>query len=110
MTFHHRRMILLAAVILAALSVTLAALHRAERPVSMAAAPISVGADTGERAYTVGIHGGYVAVFVPGKSEPVFITETRVALLPQADRDMLARGIDLASADALSAILEDYGS
>ena len=104
---HHRRVILLAAIILAALSVTLAAFHAAERQEPSTTSPLSA---TASSRYTVGIHGDYVAVFVPGQAVPVFITETRVALLPQADRDMLTRGIPIDSEAELSAILEDYSS
>ncbi len=60
--------------------------------------------------YTVKSYQGYVAVFTDDEDTPIEITGTRVELLPLQDQLELAEGISVSSKEALSALLEDYGS
>ncbi len=55
-------------------------------------------------------YNGSVAVFKNGKDLPFKTTETMVADLPTADRELLKKGINVASTEELSRILEDYCS
>ena len=51
---------------------------------------------------------GKVAVFSPGSVTPVQILDTPVAVLPEADRQMLSEGIRAWSDEELQTLLEDY--
>ena len=54
---------------------------------------------------------GYVAVFcLPERSEPMTVTDIRVATLPAADRKALAAGIPAGDPEELLALLEDLSS
>ena len=53
-------------------------------------------------------YNGKVAVFSPGSVTPVQILETPVAVLPEADRQMLTEGIRAWSDEELQTLLEDY--
>ncbi len=55
-------------------------------------------------------YNGSVAVFENGKNLPFKTTETMVADLPTADRELLKKGINVGSPEELSRILEDYCS
>ena len=51
---------------------------------------------------------GSIAVYKSGSTEPMQILETPVAVLPEADREMLANGIRVWSDEELQQIIEDY--
>lgn len=55
-------------------------------------------------------YNGSVAVFENGQDLPFKTTETMVADLPTADRELLKKGIGVGSPEELSRILEDYCS
>ena len=58
--------------------------------------------------YYAALVGQHVAIYLTGRAEPVLITEIDVRTLPDADREMLEKGLPLATADDVSRLLEDY--
>lgn len=64
----------------------------------------------GEDSYRLGEHKGLVAVYSGGDTEPVTVTDIELASLRQADRDMIARGMEAGSREELLRLLEDLGS
>ena len=63
-----------------------------------------------ESKFVIKEHNGSVAVFENGKKNPIKETETLVADLPLADREILKKGINVSSKEELLRILEDYCS
>lgn len=62
-----------------------------------------------ETKYIVREHMGMVAVFSPD-SQIIKLTDFPVAVLPKADRDELAEGVEIESDTELALLLEDYSS
>ena len=61
--------------------------------------------------YILRDYNGKIAVFPSFDAQtPNFVTDFDVAALPQQDRQYLAEGIPLKTAEELQQILEDYGS
>lgn len=60
--------------------------------------------------YRLGVYQGRVSVFPPEGDQPIRITETPEAALPEPDRRSLAEGIYVYSREELAGLLEDYGS
>ena len=58
--------------------------------------------------YIVGEYEGHVAVFEYGEIRPFQILESTTAALPDTDRAMLERGIEVTDDTELIRILEDY--
>ncbi len=63
-----------------------------------------------ENKFIIKEYNGSVAVFENGKNDPIKKTETMVADLPVADREILKKGINAKTQEELSRILEDYCS
>jgi len=102
-----RQALLSGALLLAVLSVTLAAVpHRTAETDSDVFRQVPAI----HCKYIVREHNGLVAVFLPDAQLPSHVTDTPVSALPQADRLQLQEGITIATEEALTAILEDYGS
>lgn len=101
-----RRIILITCLILAALSLALALIYTP--PTDQPAAAIQQQNDGPP--YTVKTYQGYVAVFTGDSDTPSKVTGIRAELLPLQDQLDLAEGIPISSKEALSALLEDYGS
>ncbi len=102
-----RRIILLTCLILAVFAVGFAVLYdfpTDDRPAN------ALQPQRETESYIVKSYQGYVAVFTSQKEDPIEITGTRVELLPLQDQLDLAEGIVVSSKEALSALLEDYGS
>ena len=51
-----------------------------------------------------------VAVFLPGRDAPEYITDTPVSSLPAADRAALQTGLPVYTEEELTRLLEDYCS
>lgn len=100
-----RRIILLACLILIAISLALALLY------TPPASPTVPAAQEQEISplYTVKSYQDYVAVFSGNAELPLRVTAIRIALLPLQDQLDLADGIAVYSETDLSALLEDYG-
>ena len=100
-----RRIILLACLILIAISLALALLY------TPPASPTVPAAQEQEISplYTVKSYQDYVAVFSGNAELPLRVTGIRIALLPLQDQLDLADGIAVYSETDLSALLEDYG-
>ncbi|MBR6555197.1 MAG: hypothetical protein IKT90_03175 [Clostridia bacterium] len=100
-----RRIILLACLILIAISLALALLY------TPPASPTLPAAQEQEISplYTVKSYQDYVAVFSGNAELPLRVTGIRIALLPLQDQLDLADGIAVYSETDLSALLEDYG-
>ena len=100
-----RRIILLACLILIAISLALALLY------TPPASPTGPAAQEQEISplYTVKSYQDYVAVFSGNAELPLRVTGIRIALLPLQDQLDLADGIAVYSETDLSALLEDYG-
>lgn len=60
--------------------------------------------------YLLGVSRGYVAVWRYEDPEPIFITDTKVTLLPWEDQVALKKGIEILDDQALTKALEDYCS
>ncbi len=60
--------------------------------------------------YRLGEHKGLVAVYSGSGTEPVSVTDIALASLRQADREMIARGLEADSQEELLRLLEDLGS
>lgn len=63
-----------------------------------------------EHSYTVKAYDGKVAVFEDDAETPFKITDTSIKILPEADRDILEKGIKADTLSDISRILEDYCS
>ena len=64
-----------------------------------------------EDVWVLGEYSGCVAVFKPGDGLlPSRVTDVAVRLLPSADRELLSRGIRVASHRELLMLLEDFSS
>ncbi len=100
-----RRVILICAVSLALAGTTLATYTGVSRSRTVSTTLPAVY----NYKYVVSEYDGHVAVFVPGQQMPSYITDTPVSALPFADREMLARGIEVKTEAELSSLLEDYG-
>jgi len=59
-------------------------------------------------AYILGIHKGYVALWVENDAPPVQVYSVPAENLPIADQIALSRGIRIENRDALQHALEDY--
>lgn len=78
--------------------------------VCMARTPAAAG-QWGECAYVLGEYSGCVAVFEPEQSLlPSQVTDIRVGLLPEQDRDQLRDGIPVQTRRELLMLLEDFSS
>lgn len=82
------------------LRLPLAALSAAILTLSVWAAP----------AYTMTVRDGFVAVWDHGSGSWYLQTRIPVSQLPEADRDLLHRGLSLADSAALTRALEDFCS
>lgn len=100
-----RRIILIICLVLAALSLALALLYT---PPAQASTPKQQSDDAAP--YTVKSYQGYIAVFTNHSTSPNRITGIRTELLPLQDQLDLAAGIPVYTKEALSALLEDFGS
>lgn len=60
--------------------------------------------------YLVKNYNGKIAVFEKGQNKPFKITSVNIDDLPDADKKILAKGIEAESQKQLSTILEDYCS
>lgn len=99
-----RRIILIICLVLAALSLALALLYT---PPAQASTPKQ---SDDAAPYTIKAYQGYVAVFTPQSTTPSRVTNIRTELLPLQDQLDLASGIPVYTKEALSALLEDFGS
>lgn len=63
-----------------------------------------------EPKYTLSVADGRVAAYAGGSDSPIFISTTRVADLPAADRAALIGGIGAASRSELDRLIEEYCS
>ncbi|MBR1781260.1 MAG: hypothetical protein IJ751_07665 [Oscillospiraceae bacterium] len=71
--------------------------------------PLAIQSPEEEPAHMLVVdEGGRVCVYL--NDELMLTTDIPVSSLPQADRDALARGIDVTSQQELTALLEDLGS
>lgn len=107
MTRFHKRIILSAALALAIILSVAALILPPTASGGIQAASVTTAAPC---KYIIGDYCGYVAVYVSGQSVPAYITETKIATLPFADRQMLTAGIAIYTEEELSIILEDYGT
>ena len=64
----------------------------------------------GAESYRLGEHKGMVAVYAGSGTEPVSVTDIELASLRQADREMIAGGLEAATSEELLSLLEDLGS
>ena len=76
----------------------------------LAAAALLGGADEGGEGYVLREVEGCVAVCREREETPVQMTEIRVRLLPEQDRELLSRGIPAADSEAVQSLLEDLGA
>ena len=60
--------------------------------------------------YYAALSGWQVVIYQHGRTQPILHTEIDVRTLPDADRKLLEAGLPLANVDAVSRLLEDYGS
>ena len=60
-------------------------------------------------AYIVKEHGGKIAVFNTGETEPLAVYEVYVHLLPENDIELLRRGITVDDDYSLMKTLENFG-
>lgn len=60
--------------------------------------------------YIVKDYGGNIAVFEEGKDKPFRITDVPVDELPDADKELLEKGLTANNQEELNLILEDYCS
>ena len=58
--------------------------------------------------YILGIHKGYLALWQSPDPDPVQVFPVRSSLLPEADRKLLAAGIQILEDHELHNLLEDY--
>jgi hypothetical protein len=58
--------------------------------------------------YLIGIHKGFVALWKTEDPEPVRVFNYPAAMLPEADRSLLDKGIRIDSESELHKLLEDY--
>jgi len=78
--------------------------------VSLAVTPAGIHSRNTED-YLLGEYRGCVAVFEPGDVLlPSRVTDIRLELLPQADREMLRQGIPVESRREMLMLLEDFSS
>lgn len=71
----------------------------------------SAGFDTAEGGFVLREHDGNVAVYYAGFDKvPAVVTEIEVGQLPEADRKMLAEGMEVGTREELLLLLEDLGS
>jgi len=63
-----------------------------------------------EDGYRLGEHEGRVAVYSQNGSVPITVTDIALSSLRQADREMLAKGLEAATQEELLSLLEDLGS
>jgi len=103
MTRKTRRIVLL-------IAVPLAVLLAAGAAAFLRAAPAAAAADVPEAKYLLRRCDGMVAVFLPGRDTPEYITDTPVSSLPAADRAALQTGLPVYTEEELARLLEDYCS
>lgn len=58
--------------------------------------------------YYATLSNNHVVIYLNGQPEPVLITEIDARTLPDADREQLEQGIQLANAADVNQLLEDY--
>lgn len=59
-------------------------------------------------AFTLGVHGGHIALWRDGSSTPVRVFPVRTEMLPPADARALQKGIRIENETELAHALEDY--
>lgn len=63
-----------------------------------------------EEKYRLGIYERKVAAFESGNEKPIYISDVYINSLPQADRELLEKGIVASDRKSLNRMIEDYCS
>lgn len=85
------------------LSLCLFGASKASQPVQTASAGVISG-------YYAALVDQRIVIYANGRDEPLMITDIDARTLPDADRELLEKGLPLAGADDVNRLLEDYGS
>lgn len=56
----------------------------------------------------LGIHRGFVALWLPGEEEPAVVFPYSARSLPPSDREALEKGISIETPEELDRIIEDF--
>lgn len=64
--------------------------------------------ESGKTRYLVTLYRGHIGVFQEGRTTPVLTADTEVYLLPEADIELLKKGIPANTLHEARRILEDY--
>lgn len=68
------------------------------------------GAASSAAQYLLKDHGGRLALYRPGETQPLEVYEIYTHLLPQQDVESLVAGIPIQSEEQLDRLLEDFGA
>lgn len=60
--------------------------------------------------YIISEYNGKIAVFKKSSSEPLYVSDVYVSSLPQADTEILKKGIEVNTKKQLNRLIEDYCS